>query len=151
MKRFICLILAIFALFGAVAHADGYFILCKPGSGVNARILPKKGSEVVGHYDCGDYFETDGKVKRGFMHMIDCSLEVSEAWITTRYLVEDQPVIMEMRVIVIGSGRVAARRWVNGKRIAWLKPGQEVTVYAWSKEWAVTNKGYVQTKYLGVN
>ena len=151
MKRLITVLCVIFALFSAVANADGYFILCKPKSTVNARYSPSTRSEVVGWFDCGDYVETDGITKNGFVHIVDCSLEVSEAWISARYLVEDQPTIFEIRVIVIGGGRVAARRWVNGQRARWVKPGQEVTVYAWSDEWAITNRGYIKTEFLGVN
>ena len=151
MKRIVAVIWAIIALFGAVAYADGYFILCKPGSVVNARYYPSTRSEVVGRYDCGDYVETDGIRKAGFVHIVGCSLEVSEAWISERYLVEDEPTIYEIRVIIIGGGRVAARRWIDGERIRWLRPGREVTVYAWSNEWAITNKGYVRSEFSGVN
>lgn len=150
MKRFMCAIFAVFALFNATASADGYFILCNPKSSVNARISAKKKAETVGWYDCGDYVETDGKSKNGFAHIINCSLEVNEAWISKRYLISDKPVICEIRTVIIGSGRVAARGWVNGRRIAWLKPGQEVTVYAISKEWCVTDRGYIRTEFLGV-
>lgn len=150
MKRIICIILAFFALFTATASADGYFILCKPKSSVNARISARKRAETVGWYDCGDYVETDGKTRNGFAHIVNCSLEVNEAWISMRYLVKDKPVICEIKTVIIGSGRVAARGWVNGRRIAWLKPGQEVTVFAITEEWCVTDRGYIRTEFLGV-
>jgi hypothetical protein len=95
--------------------------------------------------------ETDGIRKAGFVHIVDCSMECSEAWVSERYLVEDQPTVLEIRVQIIGGGRVAARRYINGERQAWLKPGRELTVYAWTDEWAITNRGYVKTAYLGVN
>lgn len=150
MKK-IALIIAVICVIWAGACADGYFILCKPGTSVNAHISPKKRSQVVGWYDCGDYIETDGVEKNGFVHAVNVGLEVSEAWISKRYLIDEQPTLIELRVIIIGGGRVAARRWVDGKRSAWLKPGTEVTVYAWSQEWAITNRGYIKTEFLGVN
>ena len=154
MKRLFALIAAVWALFApqtVLTDADGYFILCKPGSIVNAHYSAKKRSEVVGRYECGDYVRTDGIEKNGFVHIVDCSLECSEAWISKRYLVESEPRICYLRVIVVASGRVAARAWIDGRRNGWLKPGQEVTIYAQSETWCVTNRGYVRTEFLGVN
>lgn len=154
MKKLIAMITALAALFAAqtvMAESDGYFVLCKPGSIVNARFSPNTRADVVGRYECGDYVRTDGEEKNGFVHIVDCSLECSDAWISKRYLVESEPRACNLRVIVIASGRVAARAWVDGKRNGWLKPGQEVTIYAQSDEWCVTNRGYVRTEFLGVN
>ena len=147
MKRIIAFLL-VFAAICGVADADGYFVLCKPGSTVNARIRANKKAEVVGWYLCGDYIETDGRTENGFAHAVDVALEVNSAWISKRYLVKDEPITGEWKATVTGKGRVAARRWIGGERSAWLKPGQTVTVYAISAEWCVTNKGYVRTKYL---
>lgn len=149
MKKIIALLL-VFAAIWAVASADGYFILCTPGTEVNARISPSKRAEVIGWLVCGDHVQTDGVERNGFVHLIDCPFEMSEAWVSRGYLVPDAPTIYGTHSQVIGSGRVAARNMVNGKRVRWAKPGKTVTVYAWSDEWAVTDQGYIRTKFLEV-
>ena len=135
-----------------VAFADGYdcYVICNPDSYVNARSTPVKTAEIVGRYDCGDRMTTDGKERSGYLHLIDCSFEVEEAWISVRYVVYDEPEVTTFRAEITGSGRVCARRWIGGKRNCWLKPGQMVTVYAVSDEWCVTSKGFVQTQFVGV-
>ena len=154
----IVLLFVILAAIGAMvaclietAFGDELYVICKPGTEVYARISPRMGAEVVGHYDCGDRIETDGIERNGFIHAVDVGLEVSEAWISKRYLVEDRPLILEIQTIVVSSCRVRARSGIDGRRLAWLKPGQEVTVFARSDEWCVTNKGFVRTEFLGVN
>lgn len=147
----IAVYLALSAANTALSESDEYFVICKPGTSVNARISPNKRAEIVGWFDCGDKLLTDGKTRNGFVHIIDCSLEVSEAWIHAGYLVEDEPVILNMTTVVVSYGRVACRKCIGGKRTRWAKPGTEVTIYARSDEWCVTNKGFVMTKYLGVN
>lgn len=161
MRRAVLQIVLLFVILAAIgamiaclvgtAFGDELYVICKPGTEVNARISPRKGAEVVGRYDCGDRIETDGIERNGFVHAVNVSLEVSEAWISKRYLVDDRPLIREMRVIVVSPVRVRARSGVDGQRLAWLKPEQEVTIFARSDEWCVTNKGFVRTEFLGVN
>ena len=149
MKKVIALLL-VFAAIYTGAIADGYFVLCTPGTEVNARISPGKRAEVIGRLVCGEYVETDGIEKNGFVHVVNCSFEMSEAWVSKGYLVPDEPTTYEMDSQIIGSGRVAARNMVNGKRTRWVKPGKGVTVFAWSDEWAVTDQGYIRTKFLEI-
>lgn len=150
MKKAIVIFLLLTAIY-TCAVADGYFILCRPGSEVNARISPGKRAEVIGWLMCGDYIETDGVEKNGFVHAINCPFEINEAWVSKQYLVPDEPTVYEIESQVIGSGRVAVRNMVNGKRTKWIKPGKEVTVLAWSDEWAVTDLGYIRTGFLEIS
>ena len=135
----------------AFADENGYYIICKPESHVNARNTPKKGGSIVGRFECGDYVRTDGRKKNGYAHLIDCSFEQTEAWVSERYLVKDQPYIGEWHTVVMGCGRVAARRNVDGKRLRWLNPGTGVTIYVLSKEWCITNRGFIRSAFLGVD
>jgi len=144
------LFLAVYGLNQAGAESDGYFVLCDPTSYVNARIQPKKAAEIAGRYECGDFVETDGKERNGFVHIVNCSFEYTDAWVSKRYLVKSEPIISETVATIRAKGRVAARRWVNGKRKSWMKPGTTITVYAMSEEWSVTSRGFVQTRYLEV-
>lgn len=149
MKKVIALLLVFAAICGC-AGCEGYFVLCTPGTEVNARISPTKRAEVIGWLVCGEYVESDGVERNGFVHVVNCSFEMSEAWVSKGYLVPDEPTIYEMESQIIGSGRVAARNMVNGKRTRWVKPGKGVKVLAWSNDWAVTDHGYIRTKYLEV-
>lgn len=152
MKRAISIILllAIFATSAAFADENEYFILCNPDSHVCIRRSPKKDSDEIGQLEFGDMILTDGRKRNGFLHCIRLSNEWGEGWVYKGYLVQDEPRKWGQLVSVTANGRVASRRYVNGKRQGWLKRGQKVTVYGYSDEWAVTNRGFVKTKFLEV-
>ena len=147
MKRIVAVIWAIIALFGAVAYADGYFILCKPGSVVNARYYPSTRSEVVGRYDCGDYVETDGIRKNGFIHVGGFE---GGGWVAAGFVTEYPVEIVTIQTEINANGRVACRRSIKGTRRKWLSNGQKVVIFAFADDWAITNQGFIQTRYLGV-
>ena len=132
----------------AADDSDGYFILCHPESFLNARFSPSKHGSMIGQLYCGDYVETDGKKKNGFAHCINLSFETPDGWISTGYMVETEPVIEQFTATVEANGRVACREKIGGKVVRWVKPGSEVTVFAYTDEWSVTNKGYIRTEYL---
>ena len=134
----------------AVAEEE-YFILCRPGAEVNIRERAKLRSPIVGCLGFGDRVISDGKEKNGFIHVIDLLAEVSEGWIYKGLLVEDEPVASQGKAQVFNAGRVACRKYADGKRIGWLKDGSEVEVYAISEEWCVTDHGYIKTEFLTVN
>ena len=135
----------------AVADTERYFILCNPKTVLNARLSPSKHGSLVGYFMCGDSVTIDGRQKNGFLHCPELFFEANEGWIAKGYLVEDEPVIEQTLATVVASGRVACRNKVGGRRIRWLKPGTMVTVYAYSEEWCVTNRGYIRTEYLEIN
>lgn len=150
MKKIVALIVFIILIFG-YALADEMFILCKPKTEVNVRLFPKWGAEVIGHKYCGDVVYTDGRRKNGFLHVYDLGFENMEGWIYSGILVEYPPMLFEGKDQITSSGRVAARQYIGGKRNKWLKAYKDVVVYAVSKEWSITDQGYVKTKYLSVN
>lgn len=147
MKRLLCLVIALFVLFGvAIAEDQTVWVLCQPGSYVNIRSRPSGRSDAVGYADCGEAFDTDGISKNGFLHVY-ASIENGEGWISKGYLVYEKPAFISRKMTVSGRGRVNARKTINGKRRCWVKPGDVVTVY-WIAEWAVTSKGFIKTEYL---
>lgn len=122
------------------------WVLCQPDSFVNIRETPGKRGTAVGYAQCGDMFRTDGRKKNGFLHVY-ASVETGEGWISTGYIVWNEPrPVFEIRHIE-SNGRVNARKTVGGKRRCWLKDGSEIRVY-WMGDWAVTNKGFVKTDYI---
>ena len=148
------LVIAIIVLFATIygdVFADEYFIICKPGVYINVRFHPNKRAEVIGELELGDKVESDGKEQNGFIHVTGLSFEFTEGWIYKGLLVKDEPYICEWGCQIISDSRVAARHYINGKRKGWIKPGKEVTVYAVSRDWSITEKGYVQTRFLSVN
>ena len=60
----------------------------------------------------------------------------------------DEPEKVGQTATIVSYGRLAARKYVNGKRTRWLKSGAKLKVWYWTEEWALTNCGYVQSKYL---
>ena len=132
------------------AYADEYidegYVLC--ADYVNVRRSASRKSECIGRFECGDMVYLDGNKKNGFLHCVNLSLEEDSGWIYKGFVVYDEPERMNRTALIVSKGRLAARKYVNGRRTRWLKPMGEVKVYWWSDSWAVTNCGYVQTKYL---
>ena len=151
MKRLIALavivLLAITTQAAMAAEREGW-ILCQPDSYVNARWLPDKGSDIIGRLELGDRIVTDGERKGDYIHCVGLRFESNEGWIHRGYITWDEPRITEETWTVTAGGRTACRRYANGPRRCWAKRGSSVTVYAVSNEWALTDKGFVKTKYI---
>ena len=134
------------------ARADDYddvvtgYVLC--ADFVYVRPFPNRKGEPLGRLEPGDHVYLDGKKKNGYMHCVDLHMESGEGWVYKGYIVYDEPTKVSQSAVIVSKGRLAARKYVNGKRTRWLKPLASVKVYYWSDEWCVTNCGYVQTKYL---
>ena len=60
-----------------------------------------------------------------------------------------EPKTTDREMVITGKGRVAARKTIDGQRRKWLKPGDIVTVYRISDEWAITSAGFVRSDYIG--
>ena len=114
---------------------------------VNVRQFPSKKGEEIGRFETGDVVHLDGKKRNGFLHCVDTGLE-SDGWIHAGFIVYDEPEHVNQKATVVSKGRLAARKYIGGKRTRWLKPLSTVTVYYWSEDWAITNCGYVQSKHL---
>ena len=128
--------------------------LCRPGTDeqpneVLIRAKPEKRAEVVGAVSCGQRMITDGKEKSGWIHVTELANETGDGWISARYVVYCEPRMINAEREIVGGGRVACRKWIDGKRTAWAKSGSRVTVYAVADGWAVTSKGYIQSRYIG--
>ena len=133
----------------SAGKAEGRYILCdpRPGSMVNVHTRPLKSSMVSGWVECGQYVETDGKEKNGFVHVVGLPAEDPEGWIWAGYLVDEEPWI-ETYLAEVWEGPVIARKSVNGKQKCVLKDGKTVTVYAQTHMWAVTSRGYIMCDWL---
>ena len=151
LLRIFCIAFVSILSASTVVSADEYYVLCKPGVYVNVRQNPARKSEVIGELELGDMVETDGKEKNGFVHVTGLSFELTEGWIYKGLLIPEKPYIKEFTVQTISSEKVSTRHYINGKRKAWVKPGRDVIVYAMGKEWSITNKGYMMTKFLPIN
>ena len=150
-KAVIIVLLLLSVCYLAGAEEKEMYVLCdpKPTNRVCVRRFPKKGAEETGYLTCGDKVLTDGKTKNGFVHVIGIT-EDGEGWVHKGYLVEDKPIIEGCFATVTASGRVMTRRYIGGKKSGWVEVLTDLKVYARSEEWAVTNKGYIRTKYLEV-
>ena len=150
------LMILIVAMIIVMARAEaGYtssaWVICKPGGLVHVRSKP--GGSVQGSVMPGREILTDGKVRNGWVHVVDLGAEDPEGWIHVGYIVTDEPEeLMGAPATVTGEGRVACRESAGGSRIkgkaGWIQPGETVQVFYLSEEWAVTNRGFVMTKYL---
>ena len=141
------------------AEAEGsmhYYcwILCKPEDGesiseVYIREKPGKSGNVTGSAGCGKKMETDWETRGTWIHVIDLATENGEGWVYGGYVVFSEPeIIMEEREIV-GGGRVRCRKCIDGEFKGWAANGSSVMVYAMADGWAVTEKGYIQSRFIG--
>ena len=124
------------------------WVLCEPESDVLIRTGAGKRYSVCGSAMCGQLLWTDWKEKNGWLHIVDLKNETGEGWIYEGYVVFEEPDAVDKNMQVTGCRRVACRRWIDGKRKGWAKSGSSVFVYVITSEWAVTNKGYIQSDYL---
>lgn len=153
MKTFkvIVFILAMLIAEQTAAETRTMYVLCSPESMLMARSTPSKSGEEVGWFIAGDEVEIES-VKRGWAKIKDASalLDTSSAYVSADYLSE-YPVEVHAdgaRAKVDADGRVKLRRTPNGEQKGWARDGDGLTVYAVGGEWSVTDKGYIQTKYL---
>lgn len=149
-KKLIALVIALVCLLSAFLHGsyaeDEYYIICQPDSFVYVRKTPKMTGEEIGRMELGDMVYFEGEKKNGFMH-ISASLE-TDGWIYAGFLTSELTIRTEQRAVQ--RRKVACRRSIKGKRRKWLTEGDMVTVYAWSDEWAITDEGFIMTKFLEV-
>ena len=149
MKRILALILALLLVFGSAA-AETRWIICKPGAQVMIRTNPDKGATECGFLEAGDSFETDGKIRNGFIDAY--GVGDGGGWIYAGYVVDEEPEQVNQRYICAAVIQVACRRWVDGPTIkgrkGWLKSGGTVRVYYRTEEWSVTNRGYIRSEWL---
>ena len=145
MKRFLivllCLLIAV-----STAIADTVYVLCQPDSFVYVRVFPKRGSEQAGYAELGDELETDNVKRNGFLHILGFE---GGGWINAGFVTEYPVKIVTLEAWVESTGRVACRRSINGTRRKWLKDGTDVVIFGLSAEWSITDKGFIQTAYLG--
>lgn len=124
------------------------YVICTKDDHVNVRPFPGRKHEPSGWLEPGDMVYMDGKTRNGYCHVVGLSNEEGAGWVHKGYLVSYPPEFVDRDATVTSKGRLAARKYVNGKRTRWLKPGSTVHIWYMSEEWCVTNRGYVQTKYL---
>ena len=146
-------VIALYANLFMIARANAdviteeVWVLCEPGGLVNIR--NRAGGRVVADARCGDVLWTDNKSRNGFIHVMELQAEVDEGWISSRYIVYDEPREVNAEMVICSTGRVACRKWIGGKIKGWVQDAEIVKVYWMSDEWAVTDRGYIMSAYLG--
>ena len=128
--------------------SDGW-IICQPGDYINARSGASRKSGVLGRLDCGDVVHLAGGSKNGFLKVERLSMEESEGWVYSGYVIYEAPRNYGGKVCTVAAdGRVACRKYIEGPRRCWIHAGDTVKVYSAGGGWAVTNKGFIRTEYL---
>jgi len=149
MKKFFAAVILL-CLLMSVSYADTVWILCQPDSYVNTRPFANKKHNANGYMECGWEAETTGKTSKGYLYL-ELNNEDGYGWVHKGYIVYSEPIIITFKTNIYSKGRVACWRSIGGNRRCWVKNGDVVTVYALCEEWAVTNKGFIKTEYLGVD
>ena len=147
----IWLLVQCFEWLGGQVKAETMWVVCSPDDVLLVRESPKKTSAAVSELVPGTEVETSGKVRNGYTKLTGLASESENGWVRSIYLVDEEPEYIGRAATVISKGRLAARRCIGGERVRWLKPGSTVTVWFRTSEWSVTDKGYVQSRYLRVD
>lgn len=147
MKRIIIFLVCLFLVFPAAA--DPVYILCQPDSFVNVREFPKKTGNVCGRLELGQEVETDGVKKNGYLHIIGTGFEGIDTWVHAGFVTFYPVSVLTMQTEIVSKGRVACRRSIKGTRRKWLKNGTKTVIFAFADDWAITNQGFIQTRFLG--
>ena len=124
------------------------WVLCDPESYVTLRSGPGKSKASFGGAPCGAELWTDGKTKNGYLHVLEIPAEESEGWIICRNIVYDRPHEVNAEMEIEAEGRVACRKWMDGKIVKWYRDGDQVYVHWMADGWAVTDRGYIRYEYL---
>lgn len=148
MKRIIAIIAAALLLCGSALADQRAWVLCMPGDYVNARAGASRKSLSVGRLEAGDEVIDTGESSRGFESCRGGSFELEEFWVYEGYIVRSQPAYVNATATVCGNSRVAARKYIDGPRRCWIYPGDRLLVYWRSEIWSITEKGFVQSRYL---
>lgn len=120
-------------------------------SSVNVRLSPSTKSDIGGYLDFGwDVTVLDERKDSSgtLWYKVDGITEMGYGWVCANYLIPDKPTRTSDTYTVSASGRVAVYNRVEGKRKAWVKPGQKLRVTIYSDSWCLTEKGYIRTEYL---
>lgn len=129
-----------------IAEDDGKYVMCMDR--VNVRMGASSKSDAIGWLEPGDVVYPDGQRKNGFVHCEVPNTEYGEGWIHKGYLIDSKPERIDKTGYIASNAKVKARKYVDGKRTRWLKPGGELKVYYWSDTWCLTDCGYVMTDFI---
>ena len=123
------------------------WVVCRDGDYVNIREKPGTRAEVSGWATGGMKLTTDGERRGEWLHVTGVT-ENGDGWIHSGYVVWSEPIRMDREYIICSSGRVAARKTIDGKRRAWLRENDVVTVVWWTKEWCLTDRGFIRSEFV---
>lgn len=147
MKK-VALISFVLMCLSTASIADTRYILVQ--SELNVRSRPSLGSTVFGRLFTGDSVQVTKKYHE-WLYLEGLPSEEGHGWVSSSYVVSDPVTQMDGEPAIIdANGRVAVRNSVDGKRIAWVYPGDVVHVYGISDSWTVTDRGYIKTEFLNL-
>ena len=115
---------------------------------MNVRAFPKTRADVVGRVEVGQEFDTDGVRRNGFLHLIGTGFEAGDTWIYSGYVTDTPVTVQTIETEIKSNGRVACRRAIKGTRRKWVTNGQNAVIYAFCDDWAITDRGFIQTRFL---
>lgn len=144
----LAIIATIYILNGYVSRAEELteaWVICQDY--VNVRVSPSRKSDSVGYVDAGDSVLVSDTKKHGFLKCYGIG-EYGEGWIHSGYIVYDKPEKVNCKAYSVSRGKLRARRYIGGKRLHWIKHMEEVRVYWISEDWCITDKGFVESRFL---
>ena len=131
----------------AQAEDADCWVMCRDADYINIREAPRKKAQAGGRALAAMRLTTDGAERNGFLHVVGVT-EAGEGWIHSGYIVYSEPLALGREYMIMAEGRVACRKWIGGPRRCWVRDGDIVTVYYWTPEWCLTDRGYIRSDYV---
>ena len=131
----------------AQAEETECWVICQPDDYINIREKPGRRGQVSGWATGGMKLTTDGERRGEWLHVTGVT-ENGDGWIHIGYVVWSEPIRIDREYIICSSGRVAARKTIDGKRRAWLRENDVVNVVWWTKEWCLTDRGFIRSEFV---
>lgn len=155
MKKLIAYLMVsvcLLSFMSSVANAETKVMYVLVRDELTVRSKASLGSDRIGYLFPGDPVEVTRNY-RGWSHLDNLGCEEGSGWVSSNYLVDSEVTIFEdgLTAVIEANGRVAVRASVDGKRVGWLSPRDEVIVYAMCKDWAVTSEGYIKSEFLHID
>ena len=146
-----CVAILLLILTTPPAGAETMWAICRGNGSINVRESPSLQAPVGGWLEFGwDVDAVASKVDRYGMtwYQIDGATERGTGWVCGDYLVASQPYRCDEYYVIDAGGRVAIRDRINGKRVGWAQPGQELHITIMSDDWMLSDAGWIRAEFL---
>lgn len=144
------IVVLVFAVIPCASASNVMFVIVSSDSELNVRERPDKDSSRIGYLDLGDEVNVESE-RHGWAKLNDLNFELNVGYVSSDYLSDSEPTIMNCKGYVVSNGRVALRDKPNGERKDWVNDGERLEIEFKVGNWyKVKDRGYVSSEFVEV-